>query len=264
MHDLKSTYDKLYPIVKISMENYTNNSGNIKKSGSEPTFSEVSVITLSLTAECLSIDSLSAKALAQAGENFLFKKLNSGYKDAFPGLIERSRYNRRRRKLSEYIDLVRRYLVDRLIPYEDLYILDSMPLEVCKLTRAKRSTIRSENYSTAPNYGYCASHNTYYYGYKLHGMCSLSGVVTSVDISILIVLYLVIKDRVHTMTSDNRKEFAKHESITHHLGTDFYFAHPYASHERGLNKNTNGLIRQYFPKNRNFRTITIEEIKKAK
>ncbi len=68
-----------------------------------------------------------------------------------------------------------------------------------------------------------------------------------------------IKDRVYTMTSDNGKEFANHESIANHLGTDFYFAHPYASYERGLNENTNGLIRQYFPKSRDFRTITDDE-----
>lgn len=62
------------------------------------------------------------------------------------------------------------------------------------------------------------------------------------------------------MTSDNGKEFANHEAIAYHLGADFYFAHPYASYERGLNENTNGLIRQYFPKERDFRTITDEEI----
>lgn len=69
-----------------------------------------------------------------------------------------------------------------------------------------------------------------------------------------------IKDSVHTMTSDNGKEFANHETIANHLNADFYFAHPYASYERGLNENTNGLIRQYFPKNRDFRTITDDEI----
>ncbi len=173
MHDLKLTYDKLYPIVQTSMENYINSRGNIKKTGSEPNFSDIGVMTLSLSAECLSIDS----------ENLLFKKLNSEYADHFPGLVERSRYNRRRRKLSRYIDLVRRYLVNQLIPYEDIYVLDSMPLEVCKLARAKRSKVCSESYSTAPDWGYCASHSTYYYGYKLHGMCSISGVITSVDIS---------------------------------------------------------------------------------
>ena len=173
MHDLKSTFDKLYPIVESSMKNYTNIRGNIKKSGSEPIFSDVNVITLSITAECLSIDS----------ENLLFKKLMSEYIDDFPGLLERSRYNRRRRRLAGYIDVVRSDLVNQLIQYEDTYVLDSMPLEVCKLTRAKRSTVCSEDYSTAPNWGYCASHDTYYYGYKLHGVCSLGGVITSADIS---------------------------------------------------------------------------------
>ena len=55
-------------------------------------------------------------------------------------------------------------------------------------------------------------------------------------------------------------EFAKHEMISKQLNATFYFAHPYASWKRGLNENTNGLIRQYFPKERDFRTITNEEI----
>jgi IS30 family transposase len=69
-----------------------------------------------------------------------------------------------------------------------------------------------------------------------------------------------IKQSVHTVTSDNGKEFAGHEVLSNKLEADFYFAHPYASFERGLNENTNGLIRQYFPKNRDFTTITNEEI----
>jgi IS30 family transposase len=47
---------------------------------------------------------------------------------------------------------------------------------------------------------------------------------------------------------DNRTEFYKHRRIAKMLHTDFYFAHPYSSWERGLNEYTNGLIRQYFPK----------------
>jgi len=69
-----------------------------------------------------------------------------------------------------------------------------------------------------------------------------------------------IAGRVHTLTSDNGKEFAGHETIAKGLGTRFFFAHPYASWERGLNENTNGLIRQYLPKHRNFTTITQAEI----
>lgn len=69
-----------------------------------------------------------------------------------------------------------------------------------------------------------------------------------------------IKENVHTLTSDNGKEFAEHETIADSLKAGFYFTHPYAAWERGLNENTNGLIRQYFPKNKDFTTITEEEI----
>ncbi|MEO8418530.1 MAG: IS30 family transposase [Methylophilaceae bacterium] len=56
---------------------------------------------------------------------------------------------------------------------------------------------------------------------------------------------------MHTITSDNGREFARHEEIAKQLQADFYFAHPYASWERSTNENTNRLIRQYFPKSRN-------------
>lgn len=71
------------------------------------------------------------------------------------------------------------------------------------------------------------------------------------------------RKKVHTITSDNGKEFAGHEDIANKLKADFYFAHPYSSWERGTNENTNGLIRQYFPKNRDFTTITQQEIDTA-
>lgn len=57
-----------------------------------------------------------------------------------------------------------------------------------------------------------------------------------------------IADLVLTITGDNGSEFAYHEKISNELKTDFYFAHPYSSWERGLNENTIGLVRQYFKK----------------
>ncbi len=78
--------------------------------------------------------------------------------------------------------------------------------------------------------------------------------------SAIINLLSPVSDLVHTLTSDNGKEFAHHKHIANKLDAKFYFAHPYASWERGLNENTNGLIRQYFPKGRDFTTITQEEI----
>ena len=64
----------------------------------------------------------------------------------------------------------------------------------------------------------------------------------------------------HTVTFDNGKEFAGHEEIAKELKMDVYFAHPYHSWERGLNENTNGLLRQYFPKGTMFDTVTEDEV----
>jgi len=66
--------------------------------------------------------------------------------------------------------------------------------------------------------------------------------------------------RTHTITADNGKEFAEHERIAEDLQTHVFFAHTYSSWERATNENMNGLIRQYFPKKRNFATITDQEI----
>ena len=73
-------------------------------------------------------------------------------------------------------------------------------------------------------------------------------------------------DQLHTITSDNGKEFAGHEEIAAELEIDFYFARPYHSWERGSNENLNGLIRQYIPKTTNIlelRESFIQEVEKA-
>ena len=70
-------------------------------------------------------------------------------------------------------------------------------------------------------------------------------------------------DCVHSITYDNGREFADHEGMASDLEASIYFAHPYASWERGLNESTNGLIRQYFPKDRDLTTVTKHEIEKV-
>lgn len=79
----------------------------------------------------------------------------------------------------------------------------------------------------------------------------------------IIKLLQSLKRPVHTITSDNGKEFAEHEVISKALDAGFYFAHPYASWERGLNENINGLIRQYFPKKMDFSTITKKQVNRV-
>jgi IS30 family transposase len=64
------------------------------------------------------------------------------------------------------------------------------------------------------------------------------------------------KEWVKTITNDNGKEFAGHKKLADKLDCDVYFAHPYASWERGLNEYTNKLLRQYFPKNETLKNIS--------
>ena len=68
------------------------------------------------------------------------------------------------------------------------------------------------------------------------------------------------KDNVHTITSDNGSEFARHVVVAKELEADFYFAHPYSSWERGLNENTNGLVRQYLKKGSEFTRVNNDKL----
>jgi IS30 family transposase len=68
---------------------------------------------------------------------------------------------------------------------------------------------------------------------------------------------------VHTITFDNGKEFAAHQDIAHALKAKIFFATPYHAWERGLNENTNGLIRDFFPKGTDFSTISNAEVAKV-
>ena len=78
---------------------------------------------------------------------------------------------------------------------------------------------------------------------------------------IVISMLLPYKDFVHSITSDNGKEFAKHKKISEKLLLEFFFAHPYASWERGLSEYTNKLVRQYIPKKSIFNNYNDQDIK---
>ncbi len=68
---------------------------------------------------------------------------------------------------------------------------------------------------------------------------------------------------VLTLTADNGREFGNHENIARRLKADFYFAHPYSSWERGANENSNGLVRQYFPKGCEFTAIENKDLRRV-
>lgn len=138
--------------------------------GRKQKMSDLEVVALSLTAEFMSIDS----------ENSLFKQLLPG---EIPNLIERSQFNKRRKKLFLFSEEIRTKLARKFLEFEDYFVVDSMPLEICKFSRYNRIKICKDDFETAPSKGFCASQNNWFFGYKLHGVCSVSGVFHSLDIT---------------------------------------------------------------------------------
>ena len=134
--------------------------------GRKQKMSDLEVVALSLTAEFMSIDS----------ENSLFKEIN---REQISNLIERSQFNKRRRKLFFFLEEVRTKLASRFLEFEDYFIVDSMPLEICKFARHRRIKICKNEFETAPSKGFCASQDNWFYGYKLHGVCSINGIFHS-------------------------------------------------------------------------------------
>lgn len=165
MLNLVKNYIKILEVLNsLEMEHPLN------KSGRKPKMSDLEVVALSFTAEYMSIDS----------ESSLFRQLDNTY---LPNLIERSQFNKRRRNLFSFTEKIRLLLASKFIEFETYFIVDSMPLEICKTARQARAKVCKQHFDTAPAKGFCASQNTWFYGYKLHGVCSTSGVFHSIDIT---------------------------------------------------------------------------------
>ena len=173
MHNIHTNFIKILNVLKDIIGDEINEKGNYLRRGSVPKFSDIEIIALSLTAESLSIDS----------ENYLFSKLNKEYLNNFENLISRRQYNDRRKLLFEKTEQVRKSMAESINEQADIFAIDSMPLEICKISREKRNKMGKESQHHSPDKGYCASQKKYFYGYKLHSVCSAAGVIQSLDLT---------------------------------------------------------------------------------
>jgi hypothetical protein len=173
MHDLFANFGKFHELVKNVLSSDFNCDGNIKKYRHQPKMTDNEIIALSLCQEALGIDS----------ENYFWSKLKCDYSKEFPYLIHLTRYNLRKKTLTKYIDKYNRLIAGFMNENEDAYIVDSIPVPVCKISREKRTKVCRENFETAPDKGYTASIKQYYYGYKLHLVISVRGIFQSMELS---------------------------------------------------------------------------------
>ena len=173
MRNFVTNFRKILEICKQFAGNQVNEKGNVPRRGVVPTFSDLEVVALSITAEAFSIDS----------ENYLFNRLNSDCPDAIPNLISRRQYNQRRKLTMMLGENIRQSIAKAIDGGETVFSIDSKPVKVCQNARAARCQMGKTDIEHAPAWGYCSSQNMYYYGYKLHALCGISGVIHSYDMT---------------------------------------------------------------------------------
>ena len=172
MHNLYAIFAKFLNICKQVAGNLVNESGNVPRRGVVPRFSDIEIVALNMTSEAVGIDS----------ESLLLAKLQE-YKIEIPNLISRRQYNDRRKITSSLCNTIRERMAAEMDGGENCFCINSKPIEVCRFSRSKRCCMGKKDFEKAPSIGYCASQGVYYYGYKLHAVCGLSGVIHSFDLT---------------------------------------------------------------------------------
>jgi hypothetical protein len=173
MRNFIANFDRILGICKTFAGSRVNELGNIPRRGVVPKFSDIEVVALSITAEAFNFDS----------ENFLFHRLHNECKDDLPHLISRRQFNARRKLTARLAEEIRKEVAHAIDGSEDVFCIDSKPVKVCQNARAKRCAMGRDNIDAAPDWGYCASQGLHYYGYKLHAVCGIRGVIHSFDMT---------------------------------------------------------------------------------
>ncbi len=173
MHNLYSNFDKFFNITKSVFKNNINQFDNFFCYRNKPKMSDCEIIALAVTGESLGIDS----------ESYFWGKLKNDHSEDFPNLIDRCNFNRRRKKLYPFIEKLNQTIADQLNEGENVFLIDSVPIPVCKNAREKQSKICKEHFETAPDKGYSSVNKSYFYGYKLHLLTSMKGIFQSMDLS---------------------------------------------------------------------------------
>lgn len=173
MRNFIANFVRILGICKVFAGNRVNELGNVPRCGVVPKFSDLEVIALGITAEAFGFDS----------ENLLFHRLQNECKDDLPNRISRRQFNVRRKLTARLSEEIRKDVAVAIDGTEDVFCIDSKPIKVCQNARAKRCVMGRDNVEAAPDWGYCASQGMHYYGYKLHAVCGIRGVIHSYDMT---------------------------------------------------------------------------------
>lgn len=173
MHDLKTNFDKILPIVNQTLADQLEKDGNLQFYPNKPNLPDTHIISLALLQEALGIDS----------EHWFWSKLQADYARDFPDLPHLTRYNHRRKRLAGWTEQLACLWGRQICPHEDTYLVDSIPVPVAHIAREHSTAVCREHFYSAPDKGYSAITGQYFIGYKLHLVVSLDGVYQSMDLT---------------------------------------------------------------------------------
>lgn len=173
MRNFIVNFVRILGACKDFVGNSVNEFGNVPRCGVVPKFSDLEVIALGFTAEAFHFDS----------ENYLFYSMHHECKDYLPNLISRRQFNAGRKLTARLAEEIRADVAIAIDGSEDVFCVDSKPVKVCSNARAKRCAMGRDNPEAAPDWGYCASQGMYNYGYNLHAVCGIRGVIHYYDMT---------------------------------------------------------------------------------
>jgi hypothetical protein len=141
MCNLYTKFVKFLEICKEFSKDLVTESGNVRRPGPVPRFSDLEVIALSMDAEAEEIDS----------ENWLFETKLKECRSSIPNLISRRQFNDRRKLVSGLCEQIRSRIANHMDGGEDYLCIDSKPIEVCRVARGKRCKMgRTGDFNKAP------------------------------------------------------------------------------------------------------------------
>lgn len=173
MHNIKTNFSKFYGICKEFFKNEIDERKNFQFYPVQPKMNDLEVISLACCMEALSIDS----------ENLLWSKLKKDYARAFPNIIDRSRFNRRRKRLTSFIIGIQEHVSAKLEYQSQTMIVDSIPVPVVKMAREKSFRSFKRTFETSPAKGWSSVNRNWFIGYKLHVVIFDNGVVQQSSIT---------------------------------------------------------------------------------
>jgi hypothetical protein len=189
MHDLRPMYETTLKLAIEMFEDDVDSFGNFRFYPRSSKMNDLEVIALAVCSESAGIDS----------ENLLFSKLNSDYRQSFPNLIDRTRFNRRRRGMGERIAELTKRLAMTMGVASNIDLVDSVPCPIVKNSRERGFRICKEDPDHPPRKGWSAVDQRFYIGYEPHLLTNEHGVIQDMQLN-LVNVHEEIESEIYTFS----------------------------------------------------------------